>query len=263
MQAGASVKGEFETRLKQVIDEVQRSPQPIVLFIDEAHTLIGAGGAAGTGDAANLLKPALARGTLRTIAATTWAEYKKHIEKDPALTRRFQVVQVDEPERSRPSACCAAWPRCWRRITRSSSWTRRYAAAVRLSRRYIQGAAATRQGGQRARHRLRAGRHEPAWHTRRRSRTRGGGSATARPSSPRWTREARIGISDASARRSCRRRWPSEGRACGTRDPLRARSRTLVDRMLTLRAELRERGGRRRRYRSWKALHAELEGAAG
>ena len=78
---------------------MQASPKPIILFIDEAHTLIGAGGAAGTGDAANLLKPALARGTLRTIAATTWAEYKKYIEKDPALTRRFQVVQVDEPER--------------------------------------------------------------------------------------------------------------------------------------------------------------------
>ncbi|TPJ83064.1 type VI secretion system ATPase TssH [Mesorhizobium sp. B2-6-2] len=97
MQAGASVKGEFEKRLKAVIDEVQASEVPIILFIDEAHTLIGAGGAAGTGDAANLLKPALARGELRTIAATTWAEYKQHIEKDPALTRRFQVVRIDEP----------------------------------------------------------------------------------------------------------------------------------------------------------------------
>ncbi|TPL11552.1 type VI secretion system ATPase TssH [Mesorhizobium sp. B2-4-14] len=97
MQAGASVKGEFEKRLKAVIDEVQASETPIILFIDEAHTLIGAGGAAGTGDAANLLKPALARGELRTIAATTWAEYKQHIEKDPALTRRFQTVKVDEP----------------------------------------------------------------------------------------------------------------------------------------------------------------------
>src|SRR3954465_7795003 len=86
MQAGASMKGEFEKRLRAVIDEVEASPKPIILFIDEAHTLIGAGGAAGTGDAANLLKPALARGTLRTIAATTWAEYKKYIEKDPALT---------------------------------------------------------------------------------------------------------------------------------------------------------------------------------
>jgi type VI secretion system protein VasG len=97
LQAGASMKGEFENRLRQVIDEVQASPQPIILFIDEAHTLIGAGGAAGQGDAANLLKPALARGTLRTIAATTWAEYKKYFEKDPALTRRFQVIKVDEP----------------------------------------------------------------------------------------------------------------------------------------------------------------------
>jgi type VI secretion system protein VasG len=97
LQAGASMKGEFENRLKQVIEEVQSSEKPIILFIDEAHTLIGAGGAAGTSDAANLLKPALARGTLRTIAATTWSEYKKYIEKDPALTRRFQVIQVDEP----------------------------------------------------------------------------------------------------------------------------------------------------------------------
>jgi len=97
LQAGASMKGEFENRLKQVIEEVQSSPTPIVMFVDETHTLVGAGGAAGTGDAANLLKPALARGTLRTIGATTWAEYKKYIEKDPALTRRFQVVQVEEP----------------------------------------------------------------------------------------------------------------------------------------------------------------------
>ena len=92
------MKGEFENRLRQVIEEVQASPKPIILFIDEAHTLIGAGGAAGQGDAANLLKPALARGTLRTIAATTWAEYKKYIEKDPALTRRFQVIKVEEPD---------------------------------------------------------------------------------------------------------------------------------------------------------------------
>ena len=97
LQAGASMKGEFENRLRRVIEEVQSSPKPIILFIDEAHTLIGAGGAAGTGDAANLLKPALARGTLRTIAATTWAEYKRYFEKDPALTSRFQVVQVHEP----------------------------------------------------------------------------------------------------------------------------------------------------------------------
>lgn len=101
LQAGASMKGEFENRLRAVIEEVQASPTPIIMFVDETHTLVGAGGAAGTGDAANLLKPALARGTLRTIGATTWAEYKKHIEKDPALTRRFQVVQVDEPDTAR------------------------------------------------------------------------------------------------------------------------------------------------------------------
>jgi type VI secretion system protein VasG len=98
LQAGASVKGEFEKRLRQVIDEVESSPKPIILFIDEAHTLVGAGGQAGTGDAANLLKPALARGSLRTIAATTYAEYRQYFEKDPALTRRFQTVDVGEPE---------------------------------------------------------------------------------------------------------------------------------------------------------------------
>ncbi len=97
LQAGASVKGEFERRLQGVIDEVKAAPKPIILFIDEAHTLIGAGGQAGSGDAANLLKPALARGELRTIAATTWSEYKKYFEKDPALARRFQPVQLHEP----------------------------------------------------------------------------------------------------------------------------------------------------------------------
>ncbi|WP_303721771.1 type VI secretion system ATPase TssH [Malonomonas rubra] len=98
LQAGAGIKGEFEERLKSVIEEVKASPVPIILFIDEAHTMIGAGGAAGSGDAANLLKPALARGELRTIAATTWSEYKKYFEKDAALARRFQVVKVEEPD---------------------------------------------------------------------------------------------------------------------------------------------------------------------
>src|SRR5215467_12805180 len=100
LQAGAGVKGEFENRLKGLIDEVKASPIPIILFIDEAHTMIGAGGQAGQGDAANLLKPALARGELRTIAATTWSEYKKYFEKDPALARRFQLVKVEEPTES-------------------------------------------------------------------------------------------------------------------------------------------------------------------
>lgn len=103
MQAGASMRGEFEQRLRSVIDEVQTSPTPIILFIDEAHTLIGAGGNQGTGDAANLLKPALARGTLRTIGATTWAEYRQYFEKDPALTRRFQPIDVGEPDLE---TCC-------------------------------------------------------------------------------------------------------------------------------------------------------------
>src|SRR5205814_4477013 len=98
LQAGASVKGEFENRLKNVIKEIKSSEQPIITFIDEAHTLIGAGGQAGGGDAANLLKPALARGELRTIAATTWSEYKKYFEKDAALARRFQLVKLDEPD---------------------------------------------------------------------------------------------------------------------------------------------------------------------
>ena len=101
LQAGASMKGEFENRLRSLLDEVQASTIPIVLFIDEVHTLIGAGGQAGTGDAANLLKPALARGSLRTVGATTWAEYKKYIEKDPALTRRFQLVQIQEPDEAK------------------------------------------------------------------------------------------------------------------------------------------------------------------
>jgi type VI secretion system protein VasG len=103
LQAGAGVKGEFENRLKGLIAEVKASPQPIILFIDEAHTMIGAGGQAGQGDAANLLKPALARGELRTIAATTWSEYKKYFEKDPALARRFQVIKVEEPSEAQ---CC-------------------------------------------------------------------------------------------------------------------------------------------------------------
>ena len=139
LQAGASVKGEFEQRLKQVIEEVQRSPEPIVLFIDEAHTLIGAGGAAGTGDAANLLKPALARGTLRTIAATTWGEYKKHIEKDPALTRRFQTVQVDEPDEERAVRMLRGVAAVLEKHHEVQLLDEAIGAAVRLSRRYIQG----------------------------------------------------------------------------------------------------------------------------
>lgn len=108
LQAGASVKGEFENRLKSVIDEVKASPHPIIMFIDEAHTMIGAGGQEGQSDAANLLKPALARGELRTIAATTWAEYKKYFEKDAALARRFQVVKIEEPDAAKAIAMLRA-----------------------------------------------------------------------------------------------------------------------------------------------------------
>ena len=137
LQAGASMKGEFENRLKQVIEEVQSSPKPIILFIDEAHTLIGAGGAAGTGDAANLLKPALARGTLRTIAATTWAEYKKYFEKDPALTRRFQVVQVEEPSEQKAIMMMRGIALPLEKHHRVQILDEAIEAAVRLSHRYI------------------------------------------------------------------------------------------------------------------------------
>ncbi|MBL8736757.1 MAG: type VI secretion system ATPase TssH [Planctomycetes bacterium] len=137
LQAGASMKGEFEERLKQVIEEVQGSSTPIILFIDEAHTLVGAGGAAGTGDAANLLKPALARGTLRTIAATTWAEYKKHIEKDPALTRRFQVVQVDEPSEERAILMMRGVASTMEKHHRVQVLDEALESAVKLSHRYI------------------------------------------------------------------------------------------------------------------------------
>ncbi|HYI83787.1 MAG TPA: type VI secretion system ATPase TssH [Acetobacteraceae bacterium] len=139
MQAGASVRGEFENRLKAVVEEVKSSSQRIVLFIDEAHTLIGAGGTAGTGDAANLLKPALARGTLRTIAATTWSEYKKHIEKDAALTRRFQVVQVDEPEEESAVRMLRGMAGTFEEHHKVQLLDEALSAAVKLSARYIQG----------------------------------------------------------------------------------------------------------------------------
>jgi type VI secretion system protein VasG len=137
LQAGASMKGEFENRLRQVIEEVQASEKPIILFIDEAHTLVGAGGAAGTGDAANLLKPALARGTLRTVAATTWAEYKKHIEKDPALTRRFQVVQVSEPDETKAILMMRGVTSTMEQHHKVQVLDEALEAAVRLSHRYI------------------------------------------------------------------------------------------------------------------------------
>ena len=139
LQAGASVKGEFENRLKNVIDEVRKSSHPIILFIDEAHTMIGAGGAAGQNDAANLLKPALARGELRTIAATTWSEYKKYFEKDAALARRFQVVKVDEPSEPIAAAMLRGIVPLMERHFGIRVLDEAVTEAVRLSHRYISG----------------------------------------------------------------------------------------------------------------------------
>ncbi|MFS2003772.1 type VI secretion system ATPase TssH [Duganella sp. CT11-25] len=139
LQAGASVKGEFENRLKNVIDEVKQSPHGIVLFIDEAHTMIGAGGTVGQNDAANLLKPALARGELRTIAATTWSEYKKYFEKDAALARRFQVVKVEEPSEDIASAMLRAMAPLMERHFGIRIRDEALTEAVRLSHRYISG----------------------------------------------------------------------------------------------------------------------------
>ena len=139
LQAGASVKGEFENRLKNVIDEVKKSPHPIILFIDEAHTMIGAGGAAGQNDAANLLKPALARGELRTIAATTWSEYKKYFEKDAALARRFQVVKVEEPSEVLAAAMLRGMVSLMEAHFGIRVLDEAVTEAVRLSHRYISG----------------------------------------------------------------------------------------------------------------------------
>jgi type VI secretion system protein VasG len=139
LQAGASVKGEFENRLKNVIDEVKKSPHPIILFIDEAHTMIGAGGQAGQSDAANLLKPALARGELRTIAATTWGEYKKYFEKDAALARRFQVIKVEEPSEEVACAMLRGLAPLMEAHFNIRLFDEAITEAVRLSHRYISG----------------------------------------------------------------------------------------------------------------------------
>lgn len=139
LQAGAGVKGEFENRLKSVIEEVNRSVTPIILFIDEAHTLIGAGGQAGQGDAANLLKPALARGELRTIAATTWAEYKKYFERDAALARRFQVVKVEEPSEEQAIDMMRGLAQTLQEHHNVEILNEAIEDSVRLSNRYISG----------------------------------------------------------------------------------------------------------------------------
>ncbi|MCE7029257.1 type VI secretion system ATPase TssH [Jiella avicenniae] len=137
MQAGASVKGEFEQRLRALVDEVQAASEPIILFVDEIHTLVGAGGAKGTGDAANLLKPALARGTLRTIGATTFAEYRAHIESDPALTRRFQPIEIGEPDIARAAIMLRGLAAPMERHHEVRILDEAVTAAVSLSARYI------------------------------------------------------------------------------------------------------------------------------
>ena len=137
LQAGAGVKGEFENRLKSLIAEVKNSPTPIILFIDEAHTMIGAGGQAGQNDAANLLKPALARGELRTIAATTWSEYKKYFEKDPALARRFQLVKVEEPTETQCELMMRGVVPALEKHHNVRILDEGLAAAVKLSHRYL------------------------------------------------------------------------------------------------------------------------------
>ena len=263
LQAGASMKGEFENRLRQVIEEVQSSPKPIILFIDEAHTLIGAGGAAGTGDAANLLKPALARGTLRTVAATTWAEYKKYFEKDPALTRRFQVVQVDEPSEQKAILMMRGIASPLEKHHRVQILDEAIEAAVELSHRYIPArqlpdksvslldTACAARRGQPARGAGRGRRLPPAH--------RGAGDRTATSSAARRA----IGIdADHRARqqRQTAARPPSASASSGSRSAGSA-EKALVDKVLALRAQAarrhgagryrgdRRRGRRRRRPR--------------
>jgi type VI secretion system protein VasG len=237
LQAGASVKGEFENRLKNVIDEVKQEPAPIILFIDEAHTMIGAGGAAGQNDAANLLKPALARGELRTIAATTWGEYKKYFEKDAALARRFQVVKVEEPDED--TAC--AMLRAMAPLMEQHFGVRIYDEAIRRSGAAVaplhQRAPAAGQGDQRARYRLRQGGAGPegdagraggslraAWNAGRAHRgawcARRAAAPTMRPC---WKRCAANASAARSSRKRCVQRWEREQALSADIHAMRAR----------------------------------------
>ena len=201
MQAGASMKGEFEQRLRSVIDEVQSSPTPIILFIDEAHTLIGAGGAAGTGDAANLLKPALARGTLRTIAATTFAEYRQYFEKDPALTRRFQPIQIGEPDVATRGDHAARPDRADGEASQGARFRRRDRLRRAILASLYSRPPASRQGGQPAGHRLRARRDQP-------DRQAGGGRGRAGAHRRARTGERGAGCANATLARPTRSASP-------------------------------------------------------
>ena len=261
MQAGASVRGEFESRLKQVIDEVQRSPRPIVLFVDEAHTLIGAGGSAGTGDAATLLKPALARGTLRTIAATTWAEYKKHVEKDPALTRRFQPVQVDEPEEDQAVRMLRGFASTLEAHHKVQLLDEAVAAAVHLSRRYVQG----RQLPDKAVSvldtacaRVAMSQHgTPAAIEDARRRI---GDCEAELAA--LAKDARIGISDPKREAALQAELAEAKEVLAGLEARLEQERTLVERVLALRRELRE-GSSDTPLSELEGLHVELKALQG
>ena len=215
MQAGASMKGEFEQRLRSVIDEVQASPTPIILFIDEAHTLIGAGGAQGTGDAANLLKPALARGTLRTIGATTWAEYRQYFEKDPALTRRFQSINVEEPSVEKCCYMLRGILEPMEKHHRVRISDEAVVAAVHLSVALHPGAAAARQGREPARHRQRPRGDQPEHHAGGGGRPQGGDRRTPQgarcPAARKRSRPLRRGTHRRAEDRDCRHRGETGG----------------------------------------------------
>ncbi|SEN08409.1 type VI secretion system protein VasG [Duganella sp. CF517] len=239
LQAGASMKGEFEQRLRSVIDEVQASESPIILFVDETHTLVGAGGAAGTGDAANLLKPALARGTLRTVGATTFAEYKKHIEKDPALTRRFQTVQVDQPDEARALLMMRGIASTMESHHQVQILDEALEAAVRLSHRYI----AARQLPDKsvslldtACARVAISLHAtPAEVDDSRRRIEALETELAIIG-----RESRLGVDTAERRSATERRLVDERLRLGEKEQRWAAEKELVDRILALRARLRE-----------------------
>ena len=268
LQAGASVKGEFEQRLRQIIDEVQSSRQPIVLFIDEVHTLVGAGGPAGTGDAANLLKPALARGTLRTIGATTWAEYKKHIEKDPALTRRFQPVKIDEPTEDRALLMMRSIAATMEKHHRVQVLDEALDAAVKLAHRYIP----DRQLPDKAVSvldtacaRVAVGLHAmPAAVEDSQRRIEALQTQLAI-----LAREAAIGIDTAERERVAREQLSEASTRLETLEATWAREKTLVEAILGLRAQLTSETApladdeRRERLNRLQALQAELAEAQG
>jgi type VI secretion system protein VasG len=236
------MKGEFEQRLRSVIDEVQASESPIILFVDETHTLVGAGGAAGTGDAANLLKPALARGTLRTVGATTFAEYKKHIEKDPALTRRFQTVQVDQPDEARALLMMRGIASTMEQHHQVQILDEALEAAVRLSHRYIP----ARQLPDKsvslldtACARVAISLHAtPAEVDDSRRRIEALETELAI-----ICRESKLGVDTAERRSATERRLVAERLRLGEKEQRWAAEKELVDRILALRARLREDGG--------------------